>query len=207
MGARHKAGVRRGSAGTGIRRLEVLVMLSAGHGVPGARYQLPLGMLPAMRKDPLMDMDMQGPGVAELVAGVAAAVARQPVAEDVFDVIVREMPQLEEDKPLLALLASSVDGNVEMCLQIMQHRIGLSAVRAPAAAVEYARRLAQRDTPLTTLLRTYRVAWPADRGGCSTSTSAPYASKRAILLLSLLLRESMPLMRACATWPTVMFLK
>ena len=132
-------------------------MLSAGHGVPGARYQLPLGMLPAMRKDPLMDMDMQGPGVAELVAGVAAAVARQPVAEDVFDVIVREMPQLEEDKPLLALLASSVDGNVEMCLQIMQHRIGLSAVRAPAAAVEYARRLAQRGTLLTTLLRTYRI--------------------------------------------------
>ena len=87
---------------------------------------------------------MQGPGVAELVAGVAAAVARQPVARDVFDVIVREMPQLEEDKPLLALLASSVDGNVEMCLQIMQHRIGLSAARAPAAAVEYAGRLAQR---------------------------------------------------------------
>jgi hypothetical protein len=39
----------------------------------------------------------------------------------------------------------------------MQHQIGLSAVQAPAAAVEYARRLAQRGTPLTTLLRTYRV--------------------------------------------------
>jgi DNA-binding PucR family transcriptional regulator len=108
-------------------------------------------------KDPQMGMDTQGPGVAELVAGVAAAVARQPVAPDVLDVIVREMPQLEEDKTLLALLASSVDGNVETCLQIMQHQIVLSAVQAPAAAVEYARRLAQRGTPLTTLLRTYRV--------------------------------------------------
>jgi DNA-binding PucR family transcriptional regulator len=104
-----------------------------------------------------MDVDMQGPAVAELMAGVAAAVARQPAAKDVLDAIVREMPQLEEDKALLALLASSVDGNVEMCLQIMQHRIGLSAVQAPAAAVEYARRLAQRGTPLTTLLRTYRI--------------------------------------------------
>jgi DNA-binding PucR family transcriptional regulator len=104
-----------------------------------------------------MDMDMQGPGVTDLVAGVAGAVARQPVAQDVFDAIVREMPQLEEDKALLALLASSVDGNVETCLQVMQHRIGLSAVAAPAAAVEYARRLAQRDTPLATLLRTYRI--------------------------------------------------
>ena len=100
---------------------------------------------------------MHGPGVAELVAGVAAAVARQPVAQDVLDVILREMPELEEDKTLLALLTSSVDGNVETCLQIMQHQIGLSVVQAPAAAVEYARRLAQRGTPLTTLLRTYRV--------------------------------------------------
>jgi DNA-binding PucR family transcriptional regulator len=111
----------------------------------------------AIGKDPQMDMDMPSPGVAELVAGVAAAVARQPVAQDVLDVIVREMPQLEEDKTLLALLTSSVDGNVETCLQIMQHQIGLSVVQAPAAAVEYARRLAQRGTPLTTLLRTYRV--------------------------------------------------
>ena len=46
---------------------------------------------------------------------------------------------------------------METCLQIMQHRIDLSAVQAPAAAVEYARRLAQRGTPLTTLLRTYRL--------------------------------------------------
>jgi DNA-binding PucR family transcriptional regulator len=122
-----------------------------------ARYQLRLGIPAALREDPLMDMDMQGPGVAEVVAGVAAAVARQPVAEDVLDVIVREMPQLEEDKALLALLGSSVDGNVETCLQIMQHQIGLAAVQAPAAAVEYARRLAQRGTPLTTLLRTYRI--------------------------------------------------
>ena len=110
-----------------------------------------------MREDPLMDMDLQGTGVAELVSDVAAAVAGQPVAGDVFEVIVREMPQLEEDKPLLALLGSSVDGNVETCLQIMQHQIALSAVQAPAAALEYARRLAQRGTPLTTLLRTYRI--------------------------------------------------
>ena len=102
---------------------------------------------------------MTHPAVAELVADVAAAVGRQAaaVSADVFRAIVREIPQLEEDKPLLALLDSSVDSNVETCLQIMQHRIDLSAVQAPAAAVEYARRLAQRGTPLTTLLRTYRL--------------------------------------------------
>jgi DNA-binding PucR family transcriptional regulator len=104
-----------------------------------------------------MDMDTDGQGVAELVADVAAAVPRPAAAADVFQAIVREIPELEEDKPLLALLASSVDGNVDTCLQIMEHRIELSAVQAPAAAVEYARRLAQRGTPLTTLLRTYRL--------------------------------------------------
>jgi DNA-binding PucR family transcriptional regulator len=46
---------------------------------------------------------------------------------------------------------------VDTCLQIMQHRIDLAVVRAPVAATEYARRLAQRGTPLTALLRAYRV--------------------------------------------------
>ena len=93
------------------------------------------------------------------MAEVAAAVGRRAatVREDVYHVILREIPQLRDDKPLLALLASSVDSNVDTCLQIMQHRIDLATVAAPAAAVEYARRLAQRGTPLTALLRAYRV--------------------------------------------------
>src|ERR1700733_3209791 len=102
---------------------------------------------------------MDRPAVAELMSEVAAAVTRRVavVREDVYETIVREIPQLRDDKPVLALLASSVDSNVDTCLQIMQHRIDLSAVPAPAAAVEYTRRLAQRGTPLTALLRAYRV--------------------------------------------------
>ena len=94
-----------------------------------------------------------------MMADVAAAVGHGAAAvrEDVYETILREIPQLGDDKPLLALLASSVDSNVDTCLQIMEHRIDLAAVRAPAAAVEYARRLAQRGTPLTALLRAYRI--------------------------------------------------
>jgi PucR C-terminal helix-turn-helix domain/GGDEF-like domain len=108
-------------------------------------------------KNPLVDTDV--PAVAELVADVAAAVTRQvaAVSEDVYAVILREIPELRDDKPVLALLASSVDSNVGTCLQVMQHQIDLSAVRAPAAALEYARRRAQRGTPLTALLRAYRL--------------------------------------------------
>jgi DNA-binding PucR family transcriptional regulator len=110
-----------------------------------------------MCENPQVDMDR--PAVAELTGDVAAAVSRQVAAvrEDVFETILREIPQLREDKPLLALLDSSVDSNIGTCLQVMRHQIDLAAVQAPAAAVEYARRLAQRGTPLTALLRAYRI--------------------------------------------------
>jgi hypothetical protein len=102
---------------------------------------------------------MDGPAVAELVADVAAAVSRRAaaVSEDVYEVILREIPELRDDKPVLALLVSSVHSNVGTCLQVMQHQIDLSAVQAPAAALEYARRRAQRGTSLTALLRAYRL--------------------------------------------------
>jgi hypothetical protein len=104
-------------------------------------------------------VELDRPAVAELIADVAGVVGRRAavVAGDVYAVILREIPQLGDDKPVLALLASSVDSNVETCLQIMQHQIDLTTVQAPAAALEYARRLAQRDTSLTALLRAYRV--------------------------------------------------
>ena len=110
-----------------------------------------------MCKNPLVDIDR--PAVAELMSEVAAAVGRRAaeVHEDVYEVILREIPQLRDDELVLALHASSVRSNVDTCLQIMQHRIDLAAVHAPAAALEYARRLAQRATPLTALLRAYRL--------------------------------------------------
>jgi hypothetical protein len=102
---------------------------------------------------------MDVPAVTELMAAVAAAVSRRvaAVSDDVYEVVLREIPELRDDKPVLALLASSVHSNVGTCLQVMQHQIDLSAVRAPAASVEYARRRAQRGTPLTALLRAYRL--------------------------------------------------
>jgi hypothetical protein len=114
-------------------------------------------MLAGMCKNPRVDMD--GPAVAELMADAAATVSRRvaAVSEDVYEVILRDIPELHDDKVVLALLASSVHSNVGTCLQIMQHQIDLAAVRAPAASLEYARRRAQRGTPLTALLRAYRL--------------------------------------------------
>jgi hypothetical protein len=104
-------------------------------------------------------VDVDGPVVAELVADAAAAVSRRAavVSEDVYEVILREIPELRDDKPVLTLLASSVHSNIGTCLQVMRHQIDLGEVQAPAAALEYARRLAQRGTSLTALLRSYRL--------------------------------------------------
>jgi|SRR5579875_449572 len=110
-----------------------------------------------MCNNPQVDIDR--PEVAGLVAGVAAEVSRRvtAVSEDVYQVILRDIPQLTGDTSVLSFLSSSVYSNVDTCLQVMRHQIDLTAVRAPAAAVEYARRQAQRGTPLTALLRAYRL--------------------------------------------------
>ena len=114
-------------------------------------------MVAGMCKNPQVDID--GPAVAELMADVAAAVSRRvgAVSQDVYEVILREIPELHDDQAVLALLTSSVHSNVGTCLQIMQHQIDLSAVQAPPASLEYARRRAQRGTPLPALLRAYRL--------------------------------------------------
>jgi hypothetical protein len=96
---------------------------------------------------------------AELMASVAAEVSRRvsTVSANVYEVTLREIPELHDDQAVLALFASSIHSNVSTCLQIMQHQMDLAAVQAPAASLEYARRRAQRGTPLTALLRTYRL--------------------------------------------------
>jgi PucR C-terminal helix-turn-helix domain/GGDEF-like domain len=110
-----------------------------------------------MCNNPQVDIDV--PAVADLTAVVAEAVSRRAdvVSDDVYEVIVREIPELREDNVVLDLLASSVVSNVGTCLQILQHQIDLSTVQAPLAALEYARRRAQHGTPLTALLRSYRL--------------------------------------------------
>jgi hypothetical protein len=110
-----------------------------------------------MCKNPQVEIDP--PAVAELMASVAAAVSRRAatVSENVYEVTTREIPELNDDQAVLALFASSIHSNVGTCLQIMQHQIDLADVHAPAASVEEARRRAQRGTPLTALLRAYRL--------------------------------------------------
>jgi hypothetical protein len=77
------------------------------------------------------------------------------VANEVHAVITRAMPALAHDEPGAALLFASVQENINTILHAFQH--GMPSAVAPNAAIEYARRLAQRDVGITALLRAYRI--------------------------------------------------
>ena len=104
-------------------------------------------------------VDRASPTVAQHAADVAGALAPHTaeLSADIYELIVREIPQLRTDSRVLTLLQASVAENVATVLHILQHGIDLDHVHAPAAAEEYARRLAQRGIPMAALLRAYRI--------------------------------------------------
>jgi len=104
-------------------------------------------------------MDRSNPSAAESASEVSAALVPRiaALAADIYRLIVREIPQVRGDKRILALLEASVAENVATMLHILQHGIDLENVRAPAAAEEYARRLAQHGVPVAAMLRAYRL--------------------------------------------------
>jgi PucR C-terminal helix-turn-helix domain/GGDEF-like domain len=104
-------------------------------------------------------MDRSSPSAAESVSEVCAALVPRTaeMSADIYQLIVQQIPQLRSDKRVLELLEASVAENVATALHILQHGIDLEKVHAPAAADEYARRLAQRGAPVAALLRAYRI--------------------------------------------------
>jgi len=104
-------------------------------------------------------VDSSSPSAAEHSAEVGGALVPRTaeVSADIYRLIVEEIPQLRGDRRVLKLLEASVGENVAAMLHILQHGIDLENVHAPAAAGEYARRLAQRGMPAAALLRAYRI--------------------------------------------------
>ena len=104
-------------------------------------------------------MDSSSPSAAEHSAEVGDALIPRTaeISADIYRLILHEIPQLRGDAQVLKLLRASVDENVATMLHVIQHGIDLENVHAPAAAGEYARRLAQRGAPVAALLRAYRI--------------------------------------------------
>lgn len=97
--------------------------------------------------------------VGNLLSAVASSLRSQlaPLSASLVEQITREIPELAADKPLVDLLIESVTANVVTALDVLETGSFGGDLHAPPAAVEYARRLAQRGVPITALLRAYRL--------------------------------------------------
>jgi DNA-binding PucR family transcriptional regulator len=93
--------------------------------------------------------------LCEIATRLQATVAQ--LATTLTDAILAEEPELAEDQAIADSLASSVFDNVSTILRVFQMRPDPETVRAPPAAVDFARRLAQRGIPISALLRAYRL--------------------------------------------------
>jgi hypothetical protein len=114
--------------------------------------------------------------VSDVTSSLTPRIAE--MSADVYGLIVREIPELRGDERVLTLLEASVGENVATVVHIIQHGIDLENVHVPAAAEEYARRLAQRGVPASALLRAYRIGsarfqdWCLEELGRSTSNAS-----------------------------------
>jgi hypothetical protein len=104
-------------------------------------------------------VDSSSPSAAEHSADVGGALVPRTaeISADVYRLIVQEILPLRSDERVLKLLEASVGENIAAMLHVIQHGIDVANVHAPAAAGEYARRLAQRAVPVGALLRAYRI--------------------------------------------------
>jgi PucR C-terminal helix-turn-helix domain/GGDEF-like domain len=88
----------------------------------------------------------------------AALRGRLPeMCQAVTDRILERIPLLRDDDAMVDLLTVSVESNVTTAVHVLGFQIDAEQVEAPAAALEYARRLAQRGVPIGDLLRAYRI--------------------------------------------------
>lgn len=104
-------------------------------------------------------MQVDNDALDQELSALAAEVSRRVagLTQDIWRLVTEGIPSLREDDLLAKLLDASVEENVVTLLHVFEHRIDPATVNAPAAAVEYARRLAQRGMPIVALIRAYRI--------------------------------------------------
>ncbi|WP_431876124.1 PucR family transcriptional regulator [Amycolatopsis sacchari] len=102
--------------------------------------------------------------VTEAVARIAAGLGERvgELTGEMVQLYATELPNLvNNDESVVSLLAASLFQNLDTAMRIFQHGIDPTRVEAPAAAMEYARRLAQRGTPVIDLIRAYYLGQTA----------------------------------------------
>lgn len=102
------------------------------------------------------------------------------LTHDLHQVLSASISDLQGDQVILELLRTSIEGNLATIARVVAEDLPTAEVQAPPAAVEYARRLAQRGISSSALLRAYRLgqenalAWALARIA-EEETDAPVA--------------------------------
>ncbi|GCA99896.1 CdaR family transcriptional regulator [Mycolicibacterium sp. NCC-Tsukiji] len=71
--------------------------------------------------------------------------------------LAQERSEMAGDGELMALLYDAVQGNLEAFFPAIRHGIPIDRIAPPTAALEHARRMAQRGTDVDELVRAYRL--------------------------------------------------
>ncbi|ORA37259.1 PucR family transcriptional regulator [Mycobacterium aquaticum] len=108
---------------------------------------------------------MAGKGEVDEAAVAQAAVSVTGRLVDKLPVITKTVQQslvdaiseLRDEEQLQQLLRDTVETNVETFFAAVRHGISVQNVEPPAAALEYSRRLAQREVSANALTRAYRL--------------------------------------------------
>ncbi|MFE5706131.1 PucR family transcriptional regulator [Rhodococcus koreensis] len=100
-----------------------------------------------------------GDAAAAIIGSLGARLAQ--VSRSIQQRLATEIIELRNDPQILDLLGASVEGNVETVFDAVQYDIPIDRVEPPTAALEYARRLAQRGVPANALVRAYRLGQQA----------------------------------------------
>src|ERR1700757_4675470 len=83
------------------------------------------------------------------------------ITRSLQELLVSELAEISGDGELLALISDSVQGNLDAFIPAVRHGIPIDHVEPPTAALEHARRLAQRGVDADFLVRTYRLGHEA----------------------------------------------
>ncbi|MEZ0362985.1 PucR family transcriptional regulator [Mycobacterium sp. pUA109] len=79
------------------------------------------------------------------------------ITADIQQLVVTEISELRGDAQLLQLLADTAAASVEAFFSSIRHGIPVKHLEPPTPALEYARRLAQREVSVNALTRAYRL--------------------------------------------------
>lgn len=112
-----------------------------------------------MAKSGASEGDAVGRAAVDIVARLDARLA--DITRSVKQLLLDDIAELRGEEQLQRLLADTVEANIGTFFSAIRHGIPVEFVQVPTAAIEYARRLAQRDISANALVRAYRLGHQA----------------------------------------------